>query len=268
MATKSKFTICTYSIGLATTFLFVFPQPFKTKVNAQSANLSASYIGVWEGTGSQSSSSWTISITLTPGTVNSVVGTIAYPSLSCGGTLTLHRIKTQSIELDERFTYGSRQCTPGRVVLQRSSDEQNQLEYKWLFPDGREGATGSVRKIGKKTSSIAWYIGNWLGKVVQENGYSYSGAFKFRKAEIGDVIGMSEYKELTCGGELRLLSISEESIEFQETITFGANKCLSGLRKMLTFVSPNTLEYSISPGQGPYVATGTLNRSNSSSSGS
>jgi hypothetical protein len=267
MLTKNTVTPSIFFIALATAFSVVVPQSFNTKVNAQSTNLSAPYVGVWEGNGSQASSSWTISITLTPGTVNSVVGTIAYPSLSCGGTLTLHRINNQSIELDEKFSYGSRQCTPGRVVLQRSSDEQNQLEYKWLFPDGREGATGSVRKIGKKTSSIAWYIGNWLGKVVQENGYSYSGAFKFRKAAIGDVIGMSEYKELTCGGELRLLSISEESIEFQETITFGANKCLSGLRKMLTFVSPNTLEYSISPGQGPYVATATLNRSNSSSSG-
>jgi hypothetical protein len=165
MATKSKFTICTYSIGLATTFLFVFPQPFKTKVNAQSANLSASYIGVWEGTGSQSSSSWTISITLTPGTVNSVVGTIAYPSLSCGGTLTLHRIKTQSIELDERFTYGSNRCVPGRVILQSSSDEKNQLEYSWLFPDGRKGAAGSVRKIVEPINPVPSPASNSVASV-------------------------------------------------------------------------------------------------------
>jgi LCCL domain len=254
-------------IVLATALSVAFPQPFKTQVNAQSTNLSASYLGVWEGNGTQAGSSWTISISLTPGAVNSVVGTISYPSLSCGGTLTLHRIKNQSIELDEKFTYGSEKCVPGRVVLQPSSDEQNQLEYKWLFPDGTEGATGSVRKIGNKTSPLSWYIGNWFGKVVQENGYSYSGAFKLKKAAIGDIIGMSEYKELGCGGELKLLSISEESLEFQETITYGTSKCLSGLRKTLTVVSPNILEYSISPDQGPYVATATLNRSNTSSSG-
>lgn len=151
MLIKNNFAIRISFIALATTFTFVFFQPFKTKVNAQSVNLSAPYVGVWEGTGAQASSSWTISITLTPGAVNSVVGTIAYPSLSCGGNLTLRRIKAQSIELAEEFTYGNKQCVAGRVVLQQFSNEQ--LEYKWLFQDGRQGATGSVRKVGNNTET-------------------------------------------------------------------------------------------------------------------
>jgi hypothetical protein len=146
MLIKNTFTPRILFIALATAFSVAVPQPFKTTVNAQSANLSAPYVGVWEGNGSQAGSSWTISITLTPGAVNSVVGTIAYPSLSCGGNLTLRRIKAQSIELAEEFTYGAKQCVRGIVVLQTSSDKK--LEYKWLFPDRQQGATGSVRKIG------------------------------------------------------------------------------------------------------------------------
>jgi hypothetical protein len=149
MFIKNTFTSRIFFVALATAFSVAVLQPFKTKVNAQqSANLSAPYVGVWEGNGSQAGSSWTISITLTPGAVNSVVGTIAYPSLSCGGNLTLRRIKAQSIELAEEFTYGAKQCVRGIVVLQPSSDKK--LKYKWLFPDGRQGATGSLRKSGKR----------------------------------------------------------------------------------------------------------------------
>jgi len=50
--------------------------------------------------------------------LNSNVGTMAYPSLACGGELTLRRINTQSIELSENLTYMGRCINRGTVVLQ------------------------------------------------------------------------------------------------------------------------------------------------------
>lgn len=119
----------------------------KTEVSAQSSRLPATYVGVWEGKGVQDTGSqWSILIALTPGGVDSVIGTMAYPSLSCGGELTLRQITTHSIELFEDLTYLGNNClSRGTVVLESISSER--LKYKWFYPNGKPGGTGSVHKV-------------------------------------------------------------------------------------------------------------------------
>ncbi|MEB3343711.1 hypothetical protein [Okeania sp.] len=52
------------------------------KVNAQKyENFPSSYVGVWEGSGIQNTGrEWSIFLALIPGQIDSIVGTIAYPS--------------------------------------------------------------------------------------------------------------------------------------------------------------------------------------------
>ncbi len=107
------------------------------------------YVGIWKGEGLQDNGSrWSILITLIRGKGDSVIGTMEYPSLTCGGQLTLRRVNTQSIELAENLTYGKGRCVNrGTVTLQPISS--NRLQYKWYYSDGKLGATGTVQKVAQ-----------------------------------------------------------------------------------------------------------------------
>ncbi len=133
-------------IGCLVLFPSLLSEYFETRANAQSTKLPTAYVGVWKGEGVQNSSTkWSILMALTPGDGNSVVGTMAYPSLACGGELNLRGVSTKSIELAENLTHIGRCINRGTVFLQPISSER--LQYKWLSSDGKQDATGSVQKV-------------------------------------------------------------------------------------------------------------------------
>lgn len=152
MFTKRLIRFRILLIVLFTACLVLFPSLisgyFKPIAYAQSTTLPAAYVGVWEGRGAQTGLQWSILMALTPGEDNSIVGTIAYPSLTCGGELTLHRINTQSIELSEHLTYVGTCINNGTVILQPDSSER--LQFKWLDSNGKLAGTGSVQKVRPK----------------------------------------------------------------------------------------------------------------------
>ena len=103
------------------------------------------YLGVWKGLGIQDDNvQWTMLIAITGGSPGKIVGTIAYPSLKCGGELTLRSTKSTYIELTENLTYGS--CTDDGIVTLRAIDNNN-LKYGWLKPYESSTASGHVNKI-------------------------------------------------------------------------------------------------------------------------
>lgn len=80
-----------------------------SRVSSTVNHLPAGYAGVWRGRGVQTnpSSEWSILIGLSGSQVGVVVGAIAYPSLACGGELTLLEVIPESLMLHETITYGS-----------------------------------------------------------------------------------------------------------------------------------------------------------------
>ncbi|MEH1796494.1 MULTISPECIES: hypothetical protein [unclassified Nostoc] len=152
MFTKKLTRFRSLVIVLFTGCLVFFPSLlsgyFKPTVYAQSIKLPAAYVGVWEGRGAQSNQEWSILMALTPGNTKAIVGTMAYPSLGCGGELTLRHINTQSIELSEKLTFVGNCVKDGTVVLQPDSGET--LQYKWFYSNGKLAATGSVHKVSQK----------------------------------------------------------------------------------------------------------------------
>lgn len=142
-------------IVLPTGFSVILPQLLsetsKTVVNAQATNVSNQYVGTWKGDGVQDNGSkWSILIAITPGKVNSVVGTIAYPSLSCGGELTLRRVSDRSIALFENLTYLGNNCISRGTVVLKPTFSNDRLEFNWFYPDGKIGGNGSIERIDKK----------------------------------------------------------------------------------------------------------------------
>ncbi len=61
--------------------------------------LPSTYVGVWKGLGIQNNDGeWTMLISLSNANTNSIVGTSSYPSLQCGGELTLLRVNVNSVD--------------------------------------------------------------------------------------------------------------------------------------------------------------------------
>ena len=104
-----------------------------------------------------------------------------------------------------------------------------------------------------------WFVGGWRGTITQARFGTYDGVFSLQSASVGEVFGSSSYIELGCGGKLTLLRVSDTSLEFQEELTYGLSRCISGVKKMLTHVSDSSLGYATSPGQSG-TATATLSQ--------
>jgi hypothetical protein len=134
------FTIIIFSLCL----VFI---PHIMRVSAQDQNVNAAYVGVWSGTGNQvNGTNWSILMSVVPGSTGSVVGTISYPSLTCGGELRLKRVTDSSIELSEKLTYGAGRCIDRGVnVLTLTSNQK--VSYSWFTAQGKQEATGTLNKI-------------------------------------------------------------------------------------------------------------------------
>lgn len=89
------------------------------------------FFGAWEGRGSETDppGEWTIAATIMGGQpVGGLVGTIAYPSLSCTGTLTLLAASSTALELGEQITAGA--CEDGGIIT-LTPLQDGRLRYEW-----------------------------------------------------------------------------------------------------------------------------------------
>jgi hypothetical protein len=76
------------------------------------------YVGVWQGSIARPGVSprQPVLVTLSGGETGAVVGTIAYPGLSCGGELWLLTVAADSVHLGEQITYGEERCTTHGIL--------------------------------------------------------------------------------------------------------------------------------------------------------
>ena len=72
--------------------------------------------------------------------VDNNCGTISYPTLNCGGTLTGISIQGNEYVLRENIEHGKNCMNGGSIRLMIMNDEQ--LSLKWFYPNGIEGASG------------------------------------------------------------------------------------------------------------------------------
>lgn len=106
-------------------------------------DVQCAFVGSWKGTGEQSDhpGEWTISATIAGGSVGQVVGTIAYPSLQCGGDLVLRRAARDAMELREHITYGD--CVNQGIVT-LGVRPGGWLAFGWRTEDGTLTARGQL----------------------------------------------------------------------------------------------------------------------------
>jgi hypothetical protein len=127
-------TLALLFIGVAYYFL-IFDASNKKQVNKntikENASVEFSFLGSWAGVGYQSSGSkWTIKVVLNEGDYR-----IDYPSLACGGPLTLISKSTNKMVFRESITRGVGKCTDGgKLIISRINDN----ELKWVWFDSND----------------------------------------------------------------------------------------------------------------------------------
>jgi hypothetical protein len=107
--------------------------------------IGSAFEGSWKGRGSQSDQpggGWTIALTLADGRHDSVVGTITYPSLTCGGDLILRNADGGRVELLERITFGD--CVDAGVITLTPAGAG--LDYAWRSQTDGLTARGTLMR--------------------------------------------------------------------------------------------------------------------------
>ena len=121
--------------------------------------------GIWEGS-AESESTWTVKATLAAN--NSLID---YPSLNCGGNLTLISQTDNSMRFSEKLNYGLPSCVDNGIVeLMRLS--ASELSYAWYDTDGVQQASGNLAPANTGNDNPTLKIVNWdsLGSVTSDVG--------------------------------------------------------------------------------------------------
>ncbi|MEW8374214.1 MAG: hypothetical protein AB2722_09930 [Candidatus Thiodiazotropha sp.] len=106
----------------------------------------AGKVGLWEGEGQQPGISWTISIDL-----QLDQQLIEYPSLECGGYLTLLQESDAQLQFRETITFGATHCCDQGIV-ELTDQSATELVYRWhadetTVPPNCDIAVGSLTKV-------------------------------------------------------------------------------------------------------------------------
>jgi hypothetical protein len=115
----------------------------------QKDSLVEPFLGVWKGYGVQENGKrWTIEITIQPDNYS-----IEYPSLGCGGKLSLLSTEKNKLAFREKINFGKARCVDnGEVQLVKVA--KNRLSYSWYFASGTKGACGELTKFPTKSSPL------------------------------------------------------------------------------------------------------------------
>ena len=104
--------------------------------------LSNNLQGVWEGSAYQpnTTSNWTIKTTIANNQAS-----IDYPSLRCGGDLTLLKRTANQMQFRETLTYGKSTCVDnGKTVITQNAT--NTATFEWFDDEGSRGAYGNLKR--------------------------------------------------------------------------------------------------------------------------
>jgi hypothetical protein len=198
------------------------------------------YIGIWKGQVTQNNPSvqWEFIVSITDGTVNSVVGTTANITYACGGKLTLLQVDSNSIRLHVENTYGN--CLGGEATISLLTN--NSISY-----NGTNTAAGiqwngdGAKTSGSDTKIPSSYSGIWEGSATEmPPEIQFTALFGITNGELASIVGTSAYPSVGCGAELTLTNVNANSIELSQKILYG--NCLGGIIT-LSLTTTNTLDY-------------------------
>jgi len=107
----------------------------------------------WRGVGYQfdNDHTWTIEMLVNEVPVGVVAGTISYPSLGCGGTLTYLGDRSEFHLFQEDLTFGLDECINGGTIdvalcVNPEVPGVCELVWTWYWPNGEVGAAAVLNQ--------------------------------------------------------------------------------------------------------------------------
>jgi hypothetical protein len=124
------------------------PAPAAASAGNGPARIPEAFSGTWVGTGYQydTQSRWTIRMTLRVSGQATAAGRITYPSLACGGVLSLQTVEQGRVRVIEDITDGENACIDHGSIEMRLLDTAR-LKWQWNHPDGTPGAEAVLSKV-------------------------------------------------------------------------------------------------------------------------
>lgn len=138
-------------LRIATEYGYVVVNKLKKlkEIGEKSANSNKLFVGVWQGTVVDPDfGSYPVIMTLASMKEGTVVGTIEYPKLHCGGLLTSIKLESHTFILKEQLEHGKEKCVDGGSIHLNLNDKDN-LGWEWFHPDGKKGAYSTLTRTTK-----------------------------------------------------------------------------------------------------------------------
>lgn len=123
------------------------PAPTAVPAGNGSAKIPEAFSGTWVGTGYQydTQSRWNIRMTLRASRQATAAGRITYPSLACGGVLSVQTVEQGRVRVLEDITDGEDACVDqGSIELRLLG--ATRLNWQWNHPDGTPDAEAILSK--------------------------------------------------------------------------------------------------------------------------
>jgi hypothetical protein len=105
--------------------------------------------GSWVGTGYQYDikSTWPIQMTLFErANIGEPIGILSYPSLNCTAELIREPERGDVLVMREKLTSGQGRCVDNGVIRIPRRPTAGELDWKWDFENGNEGASSTLKR--------------------------------------------------------------------------------------------------------------------------
>lgn len=192
----------------------------------------AALVGWWGGEVFQHNNGrrYPVEISYWGGPVGSIVGTVIYPTLACGGDLRLESASADRVELTELITWGRRKCVlvvPMRLVA-ASADTVDYTFYRGSTLNGE----ATLRRLGSTVDTVPdAFVGIWQGMMEQPTSprSPYSMHVSITAGPVNSTVATVTYADLRCSGEWSLRWADPQRLIVWEDITTGTSNCNDGL---------------------------------------
>jgi hypothetical protein len=244
-----------------------------------------SYVGSWRGTGHVflPSADFAIAMTIKPGQISSVVGSLDRPTLGCQRDLLLDKATTRSITMTEQggggcYANGQGVSPSGSKLVATLTGTT--LDWKEFATDPSsssaaatavlaQGSSGPIAGTSNLLAVPDSYVGTWKGPGhVFLPSADFAIAMTIQPGQIGTVVGSLDRPTLGCQRDLILDKATDQSITMTEQGGGGCYANGQGVSpsgsKLVATLSGSTLdwkEFATDPSSSSAAATGTLVKS-------
>jgi hypothetical protein len=194
------------------------------------------YVGLWAGSARKGGDRYDIEISVTPGSLGELIGTVYIPApYHCGAITRLESVNTTALVYRETLVFGTIASCIGSGVATLRYQSPDVLDYGWILAPGGGGEhRGTLNRRPRTGSALSTHLmGLWTGTLTQTNPSAQRLVYvAFAQAGVSDAIAHILYPSMGngCGGRLTLRSGGGTSLSTAEVLTSTGMGCLpSGL---------------------------------------